>query len=173
MPDASHSQLVSSQNSWREKFMVERNALKEILGSRALAIEHIGSTSITALASKPIVDIAVLMKKRVEAEQFIPLLQVLGYVYDESCSSKERMFFRKGTPTEFHLSLAYQDQGSFWTRQIVFRDYLNTHSKVRDEYERLKKELLIKDPTGKEEYIQGKGEFIQKVLQLADDECTK
>jgi len=167
MNESSHTDLLQYQPHWKDKFHLENKFLSKIFGDSAIAIEHIGSTSIEGLSAKSIVDIAVLVENPQIAEELIaPLLQ-LGYRYDKENSSSERHLFRKGNPTKFHLSIAYTDRGSFWERQINFRDYLSNHSDVRDEYAKLKKDLLAEDPTGNNSYISGKTDFVNKILELA------
>jgi len=165
-----HTILVPYQPSWSDKFEVEKDKLQKIFGDKVIAIEHIGSTSIPGLSSKPIIDIAVLIEKREDGDSFIKLLEEFVYSYDKLNSSGERHLFRKGNPTEFHLSIAYKDNGGFWERQILFRDYLRKHSNYRDEYQKLKEGLLQTDPTGKGSYVGGKTEFVNRVLALAEIE---
>ncbi len=167
MNDLSHTILISYQSSWKGKFEVEKENLQKVFGDKAVAIEHIGSTSIIGLSSKPIIDIGVLIEKKENGDSFIELVEKIGYLYDKQNSSGERHFFRKGNPTEFHLSIAYADKGNFWERQILFRDYLRNHPDFRDEYQKLKEKLLKVDLTGKNSYIIGKSEFVKKVLDLA------
>lgn len=76
-------------------------------------------------------------------------------------------FFRKGNPTEFHLSVTYEDRGSFLERQLLFRDYLRTNNTDRDEYASLKKDLIKQDPTGLNSYIENKTDFVMKILKKA------
>jgi len=170
MDGLSHTTLKLYQPSWKDKFEAEKIKLKEIFGNKAVAIEHIGSTSIPGLSAKPIIDIAVLIEKRDDGDNFIEPVSRLGYQYDKSNSSGERHFFRKGNPTEFHLSIAYKDKGGFWERQILFRDYLRSHSEFRDEYQKLKERLLQNDLTGKGDYLSGKSEFVSKILKMGRDE---
>jgi GrpB-like predicted nucleotidyltransferase (UPF0157 family)/8-oxo-dGTP pyrophosphatase MutT (NUDIX family) len=165
--DSSHISLIPYQRSWADKFETEKDNLQKIFNDRAISIEHIGSTSIPGLSAKPIIDIAVLIEKREEGDSFIELVGKLDYQYDKLNSSGERHFFRKGSPTEFHLSIAYKDKGSFWERQILFRDYLRSHPDSRDEYQKLKENLLQDDLTGKDSYLSGKSEFVNRVLSLA------
>lgn len=165
--DSSHTKLILYQSSWVDKFETEKEKLKEIFSNKAIAIEHIGSTSIPGLSAKPIIDIAVLIEKREDGDSFIELVEKSGYQYDKLNSSGERHFFRKGNPTKFHLSISYQDKGSFWERQILFRNYLRNHSEFRDEYQKLKENLFKNDPTGKEGYLSGKSDFVSKILTLA------
>jgi GrpB-like predicted nucleotidyltransferase (UPF0157 family) len=98
---------------------------------------------------------------------------VLGYAYKPELSSPERMFFRKGDPVEYHLSIT-TSKFSFWDRQITFRDYLTKHSELVTEYNNLKLENIkntreeeVADLSLSESYNKGKGEFVQKVLSLA------
>ncbi len=125
-----HTILISYQPSWKDKFEAEKVKLQKIFGNNA--IEHIGSTSIPGLSSKPIIDIMVMIKDSTDADTFSDLLNQIDYEFDSL--STERHFFKKGNPTEFHLSIAYMDKGSFWERQILFRDYLRSHPDSRDEY---------------------------------------
>jgi GrpB-like predicted nucleotidyltransferase (UPF0157 family) len=171
MSDTSHTQLLPYQASWKEKFQTEKEKLQNIFGDKALKIEHIGSTSIEGLLAKPIIDIAVMVKNHEEADEFTESLSKIGYKFDSM--STERHYYTKGSPDEFHLSIAYIDRGGFWERQILFRDYLRSHSEARDEYAEIKVAMLLKDPTGSDEYIAGKSEFVQKILKLAKEEILK
>lgn len=163
----SHKTIVPYREVWPEKFAEEKEKLQKIFGDEALAIEHIGSTSVPGLASKDIIDIAVLIDHIDNADQFIDDLEKIGYTYDTRGFSTERHFLRKYGEENFHLSIAYKNQGSFWERQILFRDFLRDHDAYRDEYQTLKEELIKKDPEGSDEYISGKTEFVERVLQLA------
>lgn len=51
--------LKPYQSSWVSDFLAYRDELKEILGSLATAIDHIGSTSIPGMVSKDCIDIQV------------------------------------------------------------------------------------------------------------------
>jgi len=165
--DYSHTKLLPYQESWKKKFQEESKKLKEIFGEQALAVEHIGSTSIPGLSSKDIVDIAVLIDHIDDAGRFIGGLEKIGYAHDTRGVSTERHFFRKYGKDNFHLSICYKNQGGFWPRQMLFRDYLRNHSHLRDEYDTLKKNLLHQDPLGSDEYVNGKTDFVYKVLKLA------
>jgi GrpB-like predicted nucleotidyltransferase (UPF0157 family) len=106
------------------------------------------------------------MIERVEdADSFTEPLASLGYRFHSS--STERHYYVKGDSIDFHLSVAYAHQGGFWSRQIMFRDYLRSHSDVRDSYEKLKRKLLQEDPSGTNAYFAGKSDFVYSVLRLA------
>lgn len=165
MSNIAHTKIIPYQSDWSEKFLLEKENLQKVFGGTALEIEHIGSTSIEGLSSKPIIDIVVMIENHENANAFADGLAQIGYKFHSS--STERQFYTKGDPIEYHLSIAYANKGGFWPRQILFRDYLRTHPEVRDEYAKLKTDLLLKDPTGIDGYIAGKTEFVQRILKLA------
>ena len=165
MSNISHTKIIPYQSDWPRRFLVEKESLQKVFGGTALEIEHIGSTSIEGLSSKPIIDIVVMIENHENANAFADGLAQMGYKFHSA--STERLFYTKGDPIEYHLSIAYANRGGFWPRQILFRDYLRTHPDVRDEYAKLKNDLLQKDPTGSDGYIAGKTEFVQGILKQA------
>lgn len=169
--DQSHAEVQEYDPKWKEIYEDEAQKIKDLLGDKITSIEHIGSTSIPGLASKPIIDMAITVPSWKDAQGLIEPLSTLGYPsestqIDES-NAGERWLFRKGNPTRFHLSITYNDRGSFLERQILFRDYLKEHDEARDAYSKLKKELIMKDPTGKDMYIEGKTDFVMSTLKKA------
>lgn len=164
---SSHEKIVRYNPEWADLYEKEAVILQEAFGSDLLGIEHIGSTSVRGLSAKSIIDLMVLIDSHENANKFIPKLQGIGYSFDSashSDKSTERHLLRKGDPTQYHLSIAYADRGSFWKRQLAFRDYLRGNSEERDRYATLKQELIKKDPTGKGSYIGGKTELVNEML---------
>lgn len=165
--DSSHENILPYNPEWVHLYEAEAEKLKEVFGNELLGIEHIGSTSVPGLPAKPIIDIMVLIDSHENTEKFIPKLQELGYPFNpvsHTDTSTERHLFRKGNPTQYHLSVAYADRGSFWKRQLAFRDYLREYPEEKDKYAQLKQNLIKEDPTGKNGYIGGKTDFINEVL---------
>jgi GrpB-like predicted nucleotidyltransferase (UPF0157 family) len=168
--DSMRYEVISYDPNWVELFESEKEKIKSVFSDEVIAIEHIGSTSIPGLASRPIIDIGVLIASHNDADKYIKPLTQLGYEYDQPASSPERLFFRKYGSQKYHLSIAYQDRGSFWKRQILFRNYLREHEDARREYQELKLKLIQEDTTGRHSYIQGRSEFIQRILELAESQ---
>lgn len=169
--DISHQEVREYDPNWAELFEIEAGKIKKLLGDKITRIEHIGSTSITGLSSKPIIDIAIEISSSENVDALIEPLATLGYPASRDGHNKdistERYLLRKGMPTQYHLSICYGDKGSFLERQILFRDYLREHSEDRDAYGVLKKELLKSDPTGKGDYIGNKTDFVMRILKKA------
>jgi len=106
----------------------------------------------------------VLLYSIQHASRYLDQLHELGYEYAKERSSTERFFFTKGDPVGIHLSLTDMST-PYWNRQIAFRDYLLKHPDAAKEYETLKRSLIQKYPSGKDEYSSGKNEFVAAVLQ--------
>ena len=56
------SSVVEHSKEWAEKYSKEAEIIKKVLNSEITDIQHIGSTAISGLSAKPIIDIAVLVK---------------------------------------------------------------------------------------------------------------
>ena len=160
-------QLVDYNPEWQKMFEQEKKLIESVLYSEELIdIQHIVSTAITTIKSKPIVDIAVLVTPDEYTQSYVRPLTQIGYTFYPESSSSERLFFRKGDPVQFHLSLTQEGKTPYYERQILFRDYLNAHPDLAKEYETLKLELLKTDPDAKQVYTDGKFSFISKILTL-------
>ncbi len=163
-------------SEWAKKYESEAEKIRAVLGSEVKNIQHIGSTSIPGVVAKPLIDIGVLVDSIYDVGSFVKKLEPLGYSYKPDMTSVERIFLRKSNPVEYHLSIACPKH-TFWKRQMSFRDYLRKHPELVEEYNQLK--LKNVEITPKEDfsdlsiskvYNQGKGDFVNKVLSLAEAE---
>ena len=166
-------------NKWVGKYNKESKLIKQSIGDLIINIEHIGSTSVPGLSAKPIIDIAVLTKSISDVVIFTNALKKIGYNYEPEMSSIERIFLRKGDPVEYHLSIS-ESKYTYWSRQLLFRNYLIKHPEYKKEYQKIKENCIknlktkdLKDISRSKEYSAEKGPFIQKILQLAENESIK
>lgn len=160
-------EIAPYNKNWQKMFLAEKEIILNNVQDEIIEVQHIGSTAVPDLAAKPIIDIAILVPSIENADTYIKQLEKLDYIYQPERSSVERYFFTKNDPPTFHLSLAQPDKYSFWERQKLFRDYLISHPATAKEYEELKKSLIKEHPDGRQEYCDGKSEFINNVLKLA------
>lgn len=153
--------------NWKEMFHQERVLLEKIFKNIAIRIEHVGSTSIEGLSAKPIIDIAVAVKKLNDFEI------VRNYFEEEPYSIKtdsvcDEILIRKGSEdNRTHFIHVMEIDSKRYKNTILFRDYLTNHIQVLKEYENLKKNLVEKYPNDRKMYTDSKNEFIQKVINLA------
>ena len=152
---------------WPLLYEEEKEKILSLLGSSALGVEHIGSTSVPGLAAKPIIDIMVRMENLEHARDCIPLIESLGYRYSPEVEEvfTDRVYFWKGTE-EVHIAhLALMEKTSpHWPNLIAFRDYLKNHPHEAKRYETLKKKLAEKYVSNPNLYANGKEEFVASIL---------
>lgn len=162
--------LVEYDPEWPVMFARERELLRSVLGEAVVQIEHIGSTSVEGLVSKPIIDILIGLRDFGEADGLVKRIVGLGYVYYPQYEEvmPDRRFFKKmeGEAATHHIHMV-EVGGTFWERHLRFRDYLRGHPDTREEYAMLKRELAKRDWVDTNDFAKAKTEFIQGVERQA------
>lgn len=155
--------------TWPQLFEIEAKLIKEALGQNCLHIHHIGSTAVPGLTAKPKIDILVVVKIPSAARE---QLKKIGIQYRGEDNIPLQYAFSKRGKVDLNLHV-YEESHPEIELNLLFRDYLRTHSTVRDEYALLKQELLsdqsslIKHPSGFTHYTLRKGNFIRNILKKA------
>src|SRR5215203_1407672 len=72
--------VADYDSTWSEHFRREEARIRSALGEAALSVEHIGSTSVPGLASKPIVDILLVVEDSGEEVSYVAALKGVDYV---------------------------------------------------------------------------------------------
>ena len=78
----------------------EEKLIKKILGKNLVHIEHIGSTSVPNLKSKPIIDILVSVNSLGEVDLKQKEFEAIGYEYMGKFGIKGRRYLRKAETKE-------------------------------------------------------------------------
>jgi aminoglycoside phosphotransferase (APT) family kinase protein/GrpB-like predicted nucleotidyltransferase (UPF0157 family) len=125
-----------------ELFLKEKERIASHI-KKALAIEHIGSTSVPNLGGKGIIDIAIAVHRE-DMDSVSLQLQSLGYEFRPAFSTPDRFYFIIYLPDpeegkrRYHLHLTYPENRE-WGQFIGFRDYLRNHPDEVEEYAALKR----------------------------------
>lgn len=157
--------LAAHQHEWSWLFEEEKRLLREVLGTSLLAIEHIGSTAVTDLSAKPVIDIAILVGSFEDIEPWPEILDRHGYTYWGDREGRNDHFFAKG-PDEsrtYYLHVVAVS-GVEWDNYLKFRDALRNQPQIRIAYEKLKQQALAAYRHDRKAYTQAKHDFIQSVL---------
>jgi GrpB-like predicted nucleotidyltransferase (UPF0157 family) len=159
--------------TWPAQFDVEAASIREALGSGALRIEHVGSTSVPGLAAKPIIDIQVSVATLETLGMFSAALARLGYSHIPlGPFDLVYPFFQKPAewPSTHHVHLCVHG-GEQERRHLAFRDYLRSHPAVASEYAELKRRLIAEHDgatlASRERYSLSKTQFVTSVLERA------
>ncbi len=155
--------LVAYDAGWPRLFACEAAELRLALGALALKVEHIGSTAVPGLASKPIVDVAVETESFEDLPEIEEAFASLGYVAKGEFGLPGRQFFTKGDPVLFHVHVV--ESGSpHWQRWMKFRDALRADGSLRDRYAAMKQDLAAKFANDRPAYTAAKNDFIERVV---------
>jgi GrpB-like predicted nucleotidyltransferase (UPF0157 family) len=154
--------------AWAAEFRVRATGLRRALGERALRIDHIGSTSVTSLAAKPIVDIQVSVAEFEPFDALEAAMREAGYVLRGDNPELTKRYFRE-TPGARRCHVHIRRAGS-WHEQwaLLFRDYLRGHGDVARDYAALKRRLAKRYGDDRRAYTDAKGDFFWATIRAAD-----
>ncbi len=149
-------------------FAVEARLLRHTLGATLIEVEHIGSTSVPGLASKPIIDILAVVRRLSELDAHHDALVALGYEPMGEFGIAGRRFFAKGGDVHrTHHMHAYEPGHAEIAAHLDFRDYLRAHPEQARRYAALKAQLAERHRHDIDAYIAGKGPLVRELLDRA------
>lgn len=166
--EAEPIRIVAYDPSWPGRFEAERQLVAATLGGRVGDIQHVGSTAVPGLAAKPIIDIMVGVDDLTGAAPCLDLLAGLDYCYAPYRPEVMHWFCKPAPSRRTHHLYLIQQGSSEWQARLSFRDFLRAHPETAAEYESLKRGLAELHANDREQYTDGKGEFVRRVLGLAD-----
>jgi GrpB-like predicted nucleotidyltransferase (UPF0157 family) len=160
--------LTAYDPTWQARFAEQQVRLDTILKPwLAGEIEHIGSTSVAGLRSKPIVDILVPVRSLTASRTAIPVLEKDGWLFwPDDPNQNYRLWFLRPSPEArtHHLQIIQHDHPNL-RALIAFRDALRREPKAREAYSSLKEDLASKHQSDRNAYSNAKTEFVQSILE--------
>ncbi len=162
--------LSKPKTNWKNIFEKEKKLIFSILKEiEIIRIEHIGSTAIPNILSKPTIDILLEIDKSAEKQKLIHLLKQADY----QCIPRKNkpplhMMFAKGYSINgikgktFHIHTRYEGNHN----ELYFRDFLIKNPKKAKKYEKLKISLAKKYKFDREKYTNSKTNFVENINQL-------
>ena len=156
--------LTPYDPAWPGLFGDEAKRLREALGSNCLRVEHIGSTAVPGLSSKPILDIAVEVLSMANIAVLVDVLAAIGYESKGEFGLPGRQFFAKGLPVTHHVHVV--EKGCpYMASWILFREALRGDEQLRREYVACKTRLAAEHPGNRDAYTTGKNPFVESILK--------
>lgn len=161
--------LSEPNKEWPDWYKEEKQILLSLLPD-TIKIHHIGSTAITGIWAKPIIDILIEASNVSSMEDIKEILIQNGYI----CMSEQetRKSFNKGyTPDGFaervfHLHLRLPGDND----EIRFRNFMNAHPSLAKKYEKLKLSLWKEYEHDRDGYTNAKTDFITKYTKSANNQ---
>ena len=160
--------VVPHDPAWKEAFEAEAAALRSVLGDEAVAIHHIGSTSVPNLPAKPTIDVLVEAREVGNLDDLEAEMAGRGYeAWGEYGIPGRRFFTRDRGPERLCNIHAFGAGSPEVERHLAFRDYLARHPGTARAYGDLKGDLAERFPADMEAYMNGKDAFVKKVEKEA------
>jgi GrpB-like predicted nucleotidyltransferase (UPF0157 family) len=154
--------------AWPRLFKQESANLRAALGRLVVRIEHMGSTAVPGLPSKPVIDLLVGVSSLAEARaRCIKPLEAMGYAYvpEYEAFLPGELFFRRLGPVASHHLHVMEPSNPRWERFLAFRDYLRAHPRAARAYADLKRALAAKCRDDIAAYRTAKHDFIEKATE--------
>lgn len=159
--------IAEHNPEWKYLFMDVASKLRNSLGDLAIRIDHVGSTSVTGLAAKPIIDIQISIVDYDNLINYKSKVEQVGFVFREDNPDQTKRYFRElpGTRrTHVHVRRA----GSFSEQvTLLFRDYLREHPTDCLTYAQEKHRLMKLYSNEHSKYVEGKGPVVWGIIQKA------
>lgn len=159
--------VVDYDPQWPEVFERLRSTVWPAVRDIAVAIEHVGSTSVPGLAAKPIIDLSVVVRDDSDLPAAIERLAMLGYVHRGNFGVDGREAFDSSAGSPAHNLYVCPRESPSLANHLAVRDYLRAHPETAAEYGELKQQLAKRFPHDIESYIDGKADLLLRVLRAA------
>lgn len=154
--------LSDSDPEWTALYQEEAARLLPAIGPLIVDIQHFGSTSISGIKAKPVIDILVGLRRFDDGPFLVGPLESLGYDYVGPDMVPNDHLFGKGV-VRTHLLHAVEHSGYHWRRDLRFRDRLRADPSLAAAYEQLKVDLAARFPDSRAEYTAAKATFIDAI----------
>ena len=161
--------ILPPDPNWPARAAEEVNALLQHLAPFDVhTVEHIGSTSVTGLPAKPIIDLMTELPSFDNIEAIAECLRPYDwhYVPPKLDNRPERRFFIRVRDNKRAVHLHFLIHGDPKAQdQRQFRDVLQKNTDLKQQYAALKTQLAQQHSDDRESYTQAKSDFIRQALQ--------
>mgnify|MGYP001260950793 CR=1 FL=1 len=168
-------EVVPWDPAWKNRFEELQADLLKILSGIDMRVEHVGSTSVPGLASKPILDVDVVLQKGTDFEQVKNALEANGYHHVGDLGIAGREVFKYDDKPQYmsHHLYILSDGSEELRRHLTFRDWLRSHPADRELYAQAKIAAARRFPNDIAGYIDAKSGVIFEIYRRCGLYCLK
>ncbi|HEV3359417.1 MAG TPA: GrpB family protein [Pseudonocardiaceae bacterium] len=131
-------EIVAYNPEWPRRYQSLAAEIRAALGSTIVDIEHVGSTSVSGLAAKDVIDIDLIVADPRDEQRYVPALAAIGYTLTvREPSWHQHRCLRLADPrVNLHV---FGPDCPETIRHRMFRDWLRAHPEDRERYEDAKR----------------------------------
>jgi GrpB-like predicted nucleotidyltransferase (UPF0157 family) len=165
-PLTSRIEIREYDPEWPALYAREEARIRSLLGARVIRLEHAGSTSVSGLPAKPVIDMVLEVADSADEDAYVPALEAGGYRLSirEPDWYEHRLFKGPDTNVNLHVfSVGCEEVGVM----LRFRDHLRANAEDRELYASAKRELAARDWKYAQQYADAKTEVVREILAHA------
>lgn len=159
--------VLPYDNNWEINFEEIKKELSIVLNNLIIGIEHVGSTSVEGLSSKPCIDIDIIIKDYTVFNEVVNQLKSIGYIHEGDLGIKDREAFTyedKPHLLNHHLYVCPQYSTELH-RHITFRNYLRNNKEAVLKYSLIKEQAAKLYPNDINKYMEYKSNCIKELYK--------
>lgn len=141
--------IQENATAWLDDFRTVRRVVTEAIGSDALHIQHVGSTSVAGLNAKPVIDVDLTVSDVEDESTYLPQLEAAGF----------RLIFRDEMAGDPHRHLTFAMPNTnlhVWNpgaiepqRHALFTEWLRMNAEERQLYNQAKAAAINRAGSGR------------------------
>ncbi|MES2652641.1 MAG: GrpB family protein [Bacteroidota bacterium] len=170
-------------STWIKDFENLKREIENGLHGLDLTIEHVGSTSVPNLDSKPIIDIDIIYAVQLDFEKIKSELFKIGYYHNGNQGIEDRDVFKRNSELTnevldkitHHLYVCPVNSKAL-ERHILSRNFLRKNKWAMIKYQQMKYELAEKANQDRKKYAELKelnvNDFIDSIIEKEKNERT-
>ena len=160
--------VLPYDEKWKFAFEEIKNEIDAALGDRILGIEHIGSTSVKGMSTKPCIDIDVIIKDYSVFDEIVEKLGAIGYIHEGNLGIKDREAFKYTNKPHLmtHHLYVCPEYSKELHRHVTFRDFLRQNTEAVRKYSLVKEQAAELFPNSIDKYIEHKTPCIEELYSL-------
>ena len=159
--------VLPYQAEWKTAFEKIKTEIEYALGDLALAVEHVGSTSVEGMSAKPCIDLDVVIKDRDVLDAVVGKLEAIGYIHEGDLGIQGREAFKytdKPHLMQHHLYVCPVDSRELY-RHLTFRNFLRQNPDAVKKYSEVKEKAAELYPDSIEKYMEYKSSCIRELYR--------
>jgi GrpB-like predicted nucleotidyltransferase (UPF0157 family) len=168
--------LEKYSSNWINDFTDLKREIENSLTGLHYSIEHVGSTAVPNLDSKPIIDIDIVYTEQQNFEKIKWCLEKIGYYHNGNQGIEERDVFKRNGQLEdsildkikHHLYVCPINSKAL-ERHLLSRDFLRKNDWARIKYQQMKYELSERSNQDRKLYAELKelyvNDFIDSIIE--------
>ncbi|MDX2069740.1 MAG: GrpB family protein [Haliscomenobacter sp.] len=170
--------LIEKYNpNWVKQFNDIKSQLEPVLSGLECSIEHVGSTSVPQLDSKPIINIDIVYFVKSDFEKIKLGLEKIGYYHNGNQGLEGREVFKRNGQLshevldriKHHLYVCPTDSKAL-ERHLLSRNHLRKNEEARIKYQQMKYALAEQANQDRKKYQELKelyvNDFIDSIVEM-------